>query len=153
MAKIKTKNQNSVQTLRSTMMRKEFWVGLITTLIVLLVGFKLFPWESIPHLATNRTEKEVSPMPTNSNTATVAAKMTRNISESPTATTEGKMANKKVSTLADTNGGVYIVQKNDNYYTISVKVCGNDKNFEYIQADNNSAPLFEGNQVVVTCYE
>ena len=158
MAKNNVKNQNSIQTLKSTMMRKEFWVGLITTFIVLLVGFKLFPWESIPQLTTNKTDKEMSPMPTNSNTATNAANMMTKtsgvqITATPTATAEGKMAKKKVSTLADTNGGYYIVQSNDNYYTISVKVCGNGKNFEYIQADNNGAPLFEGNQIVVTCYE
>jgi hypothetical protein len=154
--------QNNGHTLRKTVMQKEFWVGLITTFIVLLVAFKLIPWNNLQQLTTNKTDNVVTRIPTGesigasgASTATSSAPLNQT-----TATNEGTMsmnrsnsAMKKVSTLADTSGNNYIVQNGDNYYTISVKVCGNGKYFESIQADNSYASLYAGDQLIVNCAE
>jgi hypothetical protein len=157
------KNNNSMQNLQDTVSRKEFWVGLATTVIVLLVAFKLIPWNRMPKLTTNKAVTTRMLYPTRSNkTATNGAMMNQDqmsaTSEASTATSsaemnQGSMSSQKVDTLADTSGGYYTVQNGDNYYKISVKVCGTGKYFESIQAQNNFAALYAGDQVVVTCAE
>ncbi len=173
--KINNKKQDSLTTLKTTLTQKEFWVGLITTFIVLAVSFKLIPWNSLSILSA-RKSNVVSPIPTKFlvmtkgatsiasvgayTTATPAASLTPDIALTPVVTVtpkvmsvaDNKPLKKKVNTLADTSG-YYTVQEDDNYYTIAVNVCGNGKLFESIQAENNSAPLFAGNQITVTCFE
>ncbi|MEO6509241.1 MAG: hypothetical protein ABIO02_04760 [Patescibacteria group bacterium] len=158
----KNTTESSAQTLQTTMKRKEFWVGLVTTGMFLLVVYKLVPWNSVQKLTTNKPSTvvspiSVSPVTTGVATASEAAKMGQT-TVTPTATSSAhladsssKTAKPKVSTLADTTGGKYTVKNGDNYYTISVKVCGTGKFFESIQEENNYAPLFSGDEVIVNC--
>lgn len=152
------KNNNSLKTLKETVVQKEFWVGLATTVIVLLVAFKLIPWNKVSKFTTNKTPNIVSPVPTSvmvaSKTASNEGMMQTSIT--PAATTSAVMAGnsalkKKVATLADTTGGSYTVVSGDNYYTISLKVCGTGKFFESIQEQNNGVALYAGDEITVNC--
>ena len=152
------------------MKKAEFWTGLATVLIILLIAIKLVPMSKIIHIASNQTTKVISPI---SNEKTFAInKSNPSLSIKPSviiptvaptrfivatvipthAENKEKNKMKAVSVLADTNGK-YIVEEGDNYYKISLKVCNSGIYFESIQAANNSQPLHKGDELIVNCSE
>jgi len=163
------RNNKTSQTLKTTMMRKEFWVGLVTTVIVLLVGIKLIPWNTMHKFTANNATNTTASIPAGADIASNGAMMTartaspsgmmNTLSSTPAATSSAMMDSminsygKKhsVATLADTTGGFYTVQNGDNYYVISVKACGTGKYFESISDQNDGAALYAGNEVMVDC--
>lgn len=129
--KMKTKIEPKNYPLKDMMKRREFWIGIGTTLVVFTFLFRLFVVSSISQSVTPTVAVKTETKPTMSSTIT---------------------SKPKVNTLADTTGQ-YTVVNGDNFYVISVKVCGIGKYFMSIQSQNNGMSLHAGDQIVVSCQE
>ncbi|MDO8609605.1 MAG: LysM peptidoglycan-binding domain-containing protein [bacterium] len=126
--------------------KPEFWIGIGTTLILLVVLFKSVKPYILKTLSRNNTKNEslVSPIP-------VETKKIESILISPTMTpTPTPSALAKIKKIADTGTVIVKVKNGDTYWSISKNICGTGVYFETIQRLNN-IELHPGDLIQVIC--
>ena len=135
------KKQNMI--VQQAIRRPEFWIGVLT--VVVLLGVSLYVGiNQLKKISQTSTvgEKVVSPVP--------LTQAQVQISPTPSVT-----LSRQVKKLADTSGIITTVaQENDNFWNISVRMCGAGIYYETIRSMNGyeNKSLQKGDIVTVYCW-
>lgn len=131
--------------------RPEFWLGISTVAVVLLIGARSNFWRNNNTLvepAAETTKQEEQ-----------ATEQAMQPAEGTKAMTEEQNANVELSgvikRLADTDGKIsYVVSDNDTFWSIAENICGEGKYAEAIKAENGYGrykALRAGDTLEVSC--
>lgn len=143
MAKRKTivKKQNMI--VQEAIRRPEFWIGVLTVVVLLGVGLYV-GMNQLKKMSQTSTigEKVVSPVPLTQTQV--------QMSPTPSVT-----LSRQIKKLADTSGVITTVaQENDNFWNISVRMCGTGVYYETIRSMNGyeNKSLQKGDVITVYCW-
>ncbi len=144
MSKENKKINNQAKEIQVYIRKPEFWIGLVTVALFVLVmaKFAVNRIKTSKVFSKRQVEKFVSPIPTTITTIT------------PTPEVKIKVA-AQVKKFPDTGSVKYTVIDGDNYWKISGKVCGNGRYFKSIEAQNGGIyrSLQIGDVITVECHE
>lgn len=148
----KIKIENDIQ---SMLKKPEVWVGLVTVILIAVVGGNSVKGK-IKKILNQRRSIIISPVPLAvkvtpklSLTVTPTVIMVKETTPTPVKKEEAK---KTITKFADTDG-YYQVKEGDSYALISQKVCGSQRWFEQIAYENGYQPLYANDLIAVNCGE
>lgn len=131
--------------------RKEFWIGLLTLLVIVGItgGLVVKNVRDVREQAS-RHAAPVSPVPQQADQQAAVASPT--VAAAPQGQVQGPIS--QIKKLANTSSAVTVaVRANESFWHIAKRVCGTDRYYLSVAAQNGNMPLHPGDIVTVSCVE
>lgn len=106
--------------------KNEFLLGIIVFIAIIFVLFKVFALPEGP----SKSQKPLN---------------------HPTPTTKPMQKQPVQEAIQNNDFKTVVIEKNDSYWKIAKRACGNAKLYWLIEAQNNSKSLFAGETVIANC--